>query len=99
MCGFDPLMKRPVTTVVDKPVNRDRDPDASECFKKTILITIVIPMLVLFFSELVLYCLGFDDLLRGKPDHQWVQNQSSNAYGMSDVIASPPPDCGGEGLG
>ncbi len=79
-------MKRSVLSIAYKLVTDDRNLEPSELFKKTILITIVIPMLVLFFSELVLHCLGFDALLRGKPADQQVQNPSSNAYGISGAI-------------
>jgi hypothetical protein len=77
MCGFDHAMKRSVLSVAYKLVTNDRDLDASELFKKTILTTIVIPLLILFFSELVLYCLGFDALLRGKPDDYRIRIESS----------------------
>ncbi len=86
MWGLIIFMKRSVPTVARPPVTIDRDPDASELFKKTILITIVIPLLILFFSELVLYCLGFDDPLRGKPNDRRIQTEFSASN--SDVIAT-----------
>ncbi len=86
-------MKIPTTRKPKPPsVPNDREDvqEMSQIFKKTLLITIVGPILLLLCAEVVLRYLGFDDPLLYVPDpqmgHRLAPNQNVTNFGNHIVI-------------